>query len=460
MRRTTGIGATLAAGALQLIMSVSSAAAQSSDSVGSVRYPAQIVVGAANVGSRFQTFPQRGRSKSSTGVSRVPLGLALGDCMINPKLVQFEIASSPGVLESSDALPKIGLTEMQFECVARTARFAGMAYQAMANDRAVSSDINALGTASSLGVAVLGAGHAAADTLRFWQGLGAIFLIRDELTAAKPRSRLYSIGAQALRAQVLRASALQSATQALSATMVGGKDKESLSTKITTQCELDSLRVIPKAYKADADFVLDISRAISTLDSRCNDLKNANAKLHRTQKVWSSAEHGVVQNLATDLADFDATVARLDRGLRARPSETLSVVLRAPLNLASNLVGGSGPADYTGRNLSLVAAPYDFELRSLPSPGYVQGLEIPSLLSPGSGVPANLQKLGNSGQKDDAKALFKDLQTRTYEINRLIDQVNDAIIDVQILHAVNRTSTMRVNFGADARPLTMVAPGP
>ncbi|MBR7618164.1 hypothetical protein JKL49_02085 [Phenylobacterium sp. 20VBR1] len=459
MQRTMRLGA-IAIVALPWIVGAGAAVAQSSHSSDQERYPAQIVVGAANVGSRFTTLAQIGRSKSPAGVSRVPLGLALSDCMINPELVQFEIASSPGVIDPAADLPVTTFNEGQFECVARTARFAGLAYQAMANDRAVSSDINALGTASSLGVAVLGAGHAAADTLRFWQGLGAIFLIRDELTATKPRSRLYSIGAQALRAQVLRAAALQAATQALSATVAGGDDELSLSSRIADACELDSLRVLPKAYKADADFVLNISKAISTLDSRCSDLTNAETKLHRAQKVWSSSERGVIQNLATDIADFDATIARLDRGLRARPSETLSVVLRAPLNLASNLVGGSGPADYSGRNLSLVAAPYDFELRSLPSPGYVQGLEVPSLISPGSGVPANLQKLGGSGQKQDARSLFTDLQTRTHDINKLIDQVNDAIIDVQILNAVNRTSTMRVNFGADARPLTMVAPGP
>ncbi|MFZ3006845.1 MAG: hypothetical protein WA047_11745 [Phenylobacterium sp.] len=458
MHFSTKFGAALIVGAIQMA-SVGPAQAQASNSSTLHRYPARIVVGAANVGSQFRSVVQ-GRRSSSSSISRVPLGLALGDCMINPEQVQFEVASSPGVIEALTPPTELNLSALQFECVARTARFAGMAYQAMADDRSVSSDINALGTASALGVAVLGAGHAAADTLRFWQGMGAVFLVRDELTAAKPRSRLYSIGAQALRAQVLRAAALQSATHALSETMDAGKGKQSLPTRIATTCDLDKLRVMPKAYKSDADFVLNISKAISTLDTRCSDLRNAGAKLHRAQKVWASAEHGVIQNLSADLADFDATIARLDRGLRARPSETLSVVLRAPLNLASNLVGGSGPADYTGRNLALVATPHDFELRGLPGPGYVQGLEIPSLISPGSGVPTSLQKLGNSDQKDDAKSLFSELQRKTDEINTLIDEANDAIIDVQILHAVNRTSTMRINFGADARPLTMVAPNP
>lgn len=152
--------------------------------------------------------------------------------------------------------------------------------------------------------------------------------------------------------------------------------------------------------------------------------------------IWTFGGDQASRGLAADAVTLDDTVARLDRSMRATSKETLSVVLKAPFNLASNLVGGqTAPPEYTGRNLPVFTSTYSFNL------GRVPDADVPSAIGTGLKAPEGL----------------KGWEARVVALNGLSDEINSAIAAATFFKAENERSVLAISPGNNP-PVTLSAP--
>lgn len=327
-----------------------------------------------------------------------------------------------------------------FSCVARTTRAAARSYRRLAGVRQWETDAFTTGSAAGLTVVAIGVGHAAKDSLNAWTAVGLLPLIADDLASPGPRARLYNVAAIAMTMTVVRAESLNAALGAITPQMTGGGGQTAdFRARVREACDpstlakLDPARIKP-SLGSDARKAAE--RANANLDTRCDQLTAAARKLGNAASIWTFGGDQAARSLAADTAILDDTVARLDRSMRATSKETLSVVLKAPFNLASSLVGGqTAPPEYTGRNLPVFTSTYSFNL------GRVPDAEVPGALGAALEAPPALT------------AWAKPVQ----QINSLTDEINAAIAAAVYFKAENERSVLSISPGNNP-PVTLSTP--
>lgn len=328
----------------------------------------------------------------------------------------------------------------QFSCVARTTRAAARSYRRLAGVRQWETDAFTAGSAAGLTVVAIGVGHAAKDSLNAWSAVGLLPLIADDLASPGPRARLYNVAAIAMTMTAVRAESLNAALGAITPQMKQGIDQRAdLREQVRDACDRAVLAKLDPA-KAKPRLGDDARKAAerinANLETRCDELTTAARKLGIAASIWTFGGAQAARSLAADTAMLDDTVARLDRSMRATSKETLSVVLKAPFNLASNLVGGqTAPPEYTGRNLPVFTSTYSFNL------GRVPDAEVPGALGAALVAPPAL-------------TAWEPHLTR---INAVSDQVNAAIAAATYFKAENERSVLSISPGNNP-PVTLATP--
>ncbi len=326
----------------------------------------------------------------------------------------------------------------KFACVARTTRTAARSYRRLAGARQWETDAFTAGSATGLTVVAVGVGHAAKDSLNAWTAVGLLPLIADDLASPGPRARLYNVAAIAMTMTVVRAESLHAALGSVTPRMRGRGDQTGdFQQRVRSACDPGALaRLDPAKSALKGDAKKAAEKLNATLEVRCDELTTASRKLVNAASIWSFGGDQASRSLAADTAILDDTVARLDRSMRATSKETLSVVLKAPFNLASNLVGGqTAPPEYTGRNLPVFTSTYSFNL------GRVPDAEVPGALGASLEAPPALT------------AWAKPVQ----QINSLTDEINAAIAAAVYFKAENERSVLSISPGNNP-PVTLSTP--
>ncbi|WP_340644545.1 hypothetical protein [Phenylobacterium sp.] len=335
-----------------------------------------------------------------------------------------------GCLWPDDAVDK-------FACVARSTRTAARSYRRLAGVRQWETDAFTAGSAAGLTVVAIGVGHAAKDSLNAWSAVGLLPLIADDLASPGPRARLYNVAAIAMTMTVVRAESQHAALSAVTERMRGRDDQlGDLQQRVRSACDpaaFDPAKVRPN-LKDDAKKAAE--KLSATVSARCDDLTTAARKLVNAASIWSFGGDQASRSLAADTAILDDTIARLDRSMRATSKETLSVVLKAPFNLASNLVGGqTAPPEYTGRNLPVFTSTYSLNL------GRVPDAEVPAAL----------------GAALEAPVAPADWRPRVRVVNALTDEINAAIAAATYFKGENERSVLAISPGNNP-PVTLSTP--
>ena len=379
-------------------------------------------------------------------VSRPPPSRELvrvgADTLTNPLLGKKEQAGEqiPLLSEQLDGCLWPNGSADTFACVARTTRTAARSYRRLAGIRQWETDAFTTTSAAGLAVVAIGAGHAAQDSLNAWSAVGLLPLVADDLASPGPRARLYNVGAIAMTIVVVRAESLHAALKAVTPQMRGqGGQPRDLQQRVREACDpaaagaLDPAKIKPALKEADKRAADKLNATISV---RCDDLTTAARKLVNAAGIWTFGGDQAARSLAADTAILDDTIARLDRSMRATSKETLSIVLKAPFNLASNLVGGqTAPPEYTGRNLPVFTSTYSFNLGRAPD------AEVPSAL----------------GAALEAPQALVAWNARVQAINALTDETNAAIAAAAYFRAENERSVLSISPGNNP-PVTLATP--
>lgn len=368
----------------------------------------------------LSSLPRRRYSRMTNvrALEAVPsLASALDACLYPTAAAEPEEPTSLAGADKARPTPEA----IRQACVSRSVRAAARRYRVLAGDRQDAADLYTATSAVGLSAFAAGINHAAKDTQSAWGVVGVLPVVGNDLAAPGPRSRLYNISASAMTVITVRAETIGDALQ-------NAQQPAPHRDAMTTAC--DALPS-PKAPASDA------AKFLAAAETRCALLRRSAAMVDRTKTAWAVGSSGLARNLAADAVYLDDTVARLDRMIRSDARDALTVVLKAPFDLASKVVGGaSTPPEYQGRALTVFTSTYTFNLGRLPTS------DLPA--------PIDLDLVPPSGDAD--------LKAIAQPLNAYAAELNTQIAALAFVRDLNDRSIMSVRPGEADQPVTLAAP--